>query len=86
MPEEIGRGIPQICDVKKASEILKPIIIGNDVKNIILKIDAEGAEYDIFEDLRDNFPEIFDRVEIIVGDAHLGFERFFNCLNFSKKF
>lgn len=80
MPEEIGRGIPQICDVKKASEILKPIIIGNDVKNIILKIDAEGAEYDIFEDLRDNFPEIFDRVEIIVGDAHLGFERFFNFL------
>ncbi len=84
MPEEIGRGIPQICDVKKASEVLKPIVLDNNLQNIILKIDAEGAEYDIFEDLKDNFPEIFDRVHVIIGDAHLGFERFFNLLPENK--
>ncbi len=84
MPEEIGRGVPQVCNVKKASEVLKPIINDNDLKNIILKIDAEGAEYDIFEDLRDNFPEMFDRVSVIIGDAHLGFERFFNLLPENK--
>ncbi len=86
MPEETGRGIPQVCDVKKASEILKPIVNDNNLQNIILKIDAEGAEYDIFEDLQNNFPEIFDRVSVIIGDAHLGFERFFNLIPEKNKF
>ena len=84
MPEEIGRGIPQECNVKKASDVLKPIISDNNLQNIILKIDAEGAEYDIFEDLRDNYPSIFDKVQVIIGDAHLGFERFFNLLPENK--
>ena len=78
MPKEEGKGIPVKCEVKKSSEILKRIVKTNDVENIILKIDVEGAEYDIFDDLVENYPELFDKTVKIIGDTHLGFDRFYN--------
>lgn len=64
------------CNVKKASTILKEMIEKNKIKNIIFKIDVEGAEYDIIEDLSNNYPEIFSKIDIIVGETHLGFDKF----------
>ena len=78
MPEEIGKGVPVKCEIKRASEVLKQLIVENNIENIILKIDVEGAEYDIFDDLVENYPEIFNKVQKIVGETHLGFDRFFN--------
>lgn len=60
------------AEIKKSSEVLKEIIEENNISNIILKIDVEGAEYDIVEDLSENYPEIFDKIEIIIGEAHKG--------------
>ena len=80
MPEERKRGIPQTCTIKKASTVLRSIIQENDIKDIIFKIDVEGAEYEIMENIRDEYPEIFERIHIIIGDAHLGFEKFYNML------
>lgn len=79
-PEERTRGIPQTCTIKKASTVLRSIIQENDIKDIIFKIDVEGAEYEIMENIRDEYPEIFERIHIIFGETHLGFEKFYNML------
>lgn len=42
--------------------------------NIILKIDVEGAEYAILNDLIDNNPEFFNNIDIITGELHLGMQ------------
>lgn len=84
MPEEKGKGIEQLCLIKKVSEVFRHIIEDEDIDNIIFKIDVEGAEYDIMEDLAANYPEIFSKIEILIGDTHLGFERFFNSLPSDK--
>ena len=81
MPEEEGKGIPQIATIKKASTVLKQIINENDINNIILKIDVEGSEYDIIDDLNANYPEIFEKIIKVIGETHLGFEKFYNRLS-----
>lgn len=54
--------------VKKASsEIISQINQYPDLK-VLLKIDCEGAEYDIFEDL-DNH-KVLDRIDIIAAEWH----------------
>jgi FkbM family methyltransferase len=55
--------------VKSASNIINEILKNtNRMERIMLKIDVEGAEYDIFKDLCDNgIIEIFD---MILGDIH----------------
>lgn len=77
MPEEKGNGITQKCTLKKASSALKKIVEENNVSKIILKIDVEGAEYDIFDDLIVNYPDLFEKVEKIIGETHLGFDKFY---------
>lgn len=82
------------CEVKKSSEVLKEIIEKDNIENIILKIDVEGAEYEIIEDLAENYPEIFEKIEIVIGEAHKGpsawcsltktFAKFDYCLSTSK--
>ena len=67
----------QKAKIKKTSNVLKQIIEENSIENIILKIDVEGAEYDIFDDLVENYPEIFDKIVKIVGETHLGFDKFY---------
>ena len=80
MPEEKGLGISQQCIIKKASTILKELVEKNNIKNIILKIDVEGSEYEIIEDLVSCYPEIFNKICLIIGDTHLGFDKFYNLL------
>lgn len=47
-----GKNITEI-EVKKASEVIKPILDENKDKFIVFKIDCEGSEYDIFESLEE---------------------------------
>lgn len=79
-PEERDHGILKEYSVYSASVILKNIIDENSLDKIIIKIDVEGAEYEIFEDLALNYPEIFDKIYKIIGDTHLGFEKYFNIV------
>lgn len=80
MPEEKGKGINELCHVKRASDVLKSIVETNRIENIIFKIDVEGAEYEIMKDLHYNYPEIFEKICLLVGDTHLGFEDFYKYL------
>lgn len=60
----------KIVHVKKASNVILDIIEKNNVKNnIVLKIDTEGAEYKIINDLIKN--EVLDFVDVILGEGHL---------------
>jgi FkbM family methyltransferase len=70
--------ITMCVQIRKASETLRQIILENAVDDIIIKVDAEGAEYQIFDDLIQSFPEIFSKVKMIVGETHLGFDTFYN--------
>lgn len=40
----------------------------------------EGAEYEIFKDLASNYPAIFNKIYKIVGETHLGFDKFYNII------
>ncbi|WP_295161183.1 FkbM family methyltransferase [uncultured Brachyspira sp.] len=72
-PNELNNAKKIKSSIKKASETIKDIITKNNIKEkIIIKIDVEGAEYDIFNSLIDEYPELFEQVEIIIGDFHLG--------------
>lgn len=68
--EELERGKIVNCEIKKASDVFREYIQSNDISNIVLKIDVEGAEYDILGDLAKNYPEIFSKVKLILGEAH----------------
>jgi len=75
-PEEL-EGRTQIhnveCEVRKASLVFQAIVDDYGVSdNVIIKIDCEGAEYEILLDIANNFPDFFKRVKIIIGDAHFG--------------
>ncbi|EME0896058.1 FkbM family methyltransferase [Vibrio parahaemolyticus] len=43
-------------------------------ENVILKVDVEGAEYAILNDLIDNNPDFFNNIDIITGELHLGMQ------------
>jgi uncharacterized radical SAM superfamily Fe-S cluster-containing enzyme len=68
------------CKVAQASIVLKRIIDENKIGDIIMKIDVEGAEYEIFEDLIENYPEIFKKIKLITGEVHLGFNKLFDIV------
>lgn len=59
--------------IRKASEVFASLPVCQDGMMRILKIDVEGAEYDILEDLTASGQLNFD---VIVAEAHLGLERF----------
>lgn len=72
-PEEVDRKSyrTEVCTIKKASEFTKEVAhLTQD--NVILKIDVEGAEYSIINDLINNNPIFFDNIDIIIGELHLG--------------
>lgn len=79
-PEEKNNIVKLKSKIKKSSYVLKKIINENQ-KNIIIKIDVEGSEYDIFRDLSENFPNIFSKTNIIIGETHLGFKKFIDILD-----
>ena len=59
--------------VKKASGVVAPILnsINADEKKV-LKIDIEGAEYAVFEDLYNH--KIIQQFDVIIGECHNGIE------------
>ena len=63
-------------EVKKASEVISKIITENNINTkIILKIDVEGAEYDIMDDLITS--EIINKIDVILGEGHVLSDRVF---------
>lgn len=67
----------EVINIKKASDIVRPIIEKNLNKKIILKIDIEGAEEAVLEDLYQN--KLLQYFEIIIGENHGNYkiDRFF---------
>jgi FkbM family methyltransferase len=70
VPREMSQTTPVECEVKKASEALKTIVNDSKSAGIILKVDVEGAEYDIFENLAGEYPDIFKKIKFIFGETH----------------
>lgn len=71
---------PMKVQLVQASFCLKDIIEHRDISNIIFKIDCEGAEYKILQELADNYPQLFEKIEIMIGDTHCGFEKFLKII------
>lgn len=61
---------PVSVQLVQASFCLKDLMEHREISNIILKIDANGAEHEILQDLADNFPKIFDEIKIITGKTY----------------
>lgn len=79
-PEEMDNIVEKECLLKKSSSVLKEIVNRNKNIYIILKIDVEGAEYDIINEIIREYPSIFNKVDIIIGESHLGLEPLANAL------
>ena len=63
--------------VKKASEVVSKIINDDKITSkIVLKIDTEGAEYNIISDLIES--NVMSKVDVLLGEGHL-FEREHFC-------
>jgi FkbM family methyltransferase len=66
--------------LRKASEIIDEIITEKAIKaEIILKIDVEGAEYDILKDL--NQKGVLKKFSLILGECHDGMKKLEKYLN-----
>ena len=65
--------------VKKASEVLGEIIEKENISSkIVLKIDTEGSEYNILDDLVES--GLIDKIDLILGEGHN-----FNDRNIAKE-
>lgn len=60
-------------EIKEAGEILKNIIEANKDKKIIMKIDCEGSEYNIFESM-EKF-QLIDKIDVFLMETHDGREQ-----------
>ena len=59
----------KIVEVKKTSEILGELIKKDNItSNIVLKIDTEGSEYEIINELIDS--KLIDEIDLILGEGH----------------
>jgi len=56
------------CVIKDASAILKPILENHSDSKILLKMDTEGSEYDIFDSLDKS--GLLSRIDFIIGEWH----------------
>ena len=79
-PEEAANVIETEALIKRSSTVLKEIVERDHIDNIVLKVDAEGAEYAILRDLAETYPSFFDKVSVIIGEAHLGMEELISRL------
>lgn len=59
--------------VRKASSEIKKHLHRYSKNKYILKIDVEGAEYEIFNDLVEN--RLLGQFDIIMGETHMGFDK-----------
>lgn len=74
-PEELDKVVKKQISIRQTSRVLQELVEASDpVQRFILKIDVEGAEYDIMEDLTQHYPELLKRLDLIIGEAHLGLE------------
>jgi FkbM family methyltransferase len=74
-PEELDKVVKKEISIRKTSTVLQELVGAADPdQRFVLKIDVEGAEYDIIEDLTLNYPELMERLDLIIGEAHLGIE------------
>lgn len=74
-PEELDMVVKKEVSIRKTSNVVQNLLATMDVKQrMVLKIDVEGAEYDIVEDLTTAFPAFLERVDIIIGEAHMGLQ------------
>lgn len=58
----------EIANIKKASDILKPILENNIDKKVFMKIDCEGAEFEIIPDLES--AGLLKQIDIIIMEWH----------------
>jgi FkbM family methyltransferase len=77
-PEEEGKIQKTSCAVKLASTELRRLL--DNSENIIIKVDVEGSEYDIFRNLARDYREIFEKTLLIIGETHLGFNQFIKII------
>ena len=75
---ELKENKDKICtkqvEVKKSSEIISKIIEDNNISSkIVLKIDTEGAEYKIVDDLIQS--GIINKIDVILGEGHIFSEK-----------
>ncbi len=57
----------EVSTIKKASDVLRPVIEGTKEK-IFLKMDCEGAEFEIFEELQDT--DLLKKMQVIIIEWH----------------
>jgi len=68
------------AEVKQASKVLTQIIEKDHITSkIVLKIDTEGAEYDILKDLYHS--GVLNKIDLIMGECHDGMEKLEDYLN-----
>lgn len=65
--EETNEQVEQI-EVKKASDIFAPIINQYSMYNIVLKMDCEGEEYNILEELSQS--RLLEKIKFIMLEWH----------------
>lgn len=64
----VNNEVVECIQVRKSSEIIGEIIEKHPEENIVLKIDCEGEEYSIFEDLENN--DILEKIDFIMLEWH----------------
>jgi FkbM family methyltransferase len=76
-----SRNLSEVAvEIRKASDVFNNIIQENPTEKIVLKIDCEGGEYDIIEDLREN--QILKKIDVIMIEWHVrGYEVLLSHLN-----
>jgi len=75
-PEELDKVVKKEIHIQKVSSVMQRILNTMEPRQrIVLKIDVEGAEYDILADLTTALPAFLERVDVLIGEAHMGMER-----------
>lgn len=70
--ERKSKVVKKIVKVKKASDVVKKYLDMYKGYNFVLKIDVEGAEYSIFEEL--NKEDLINKFYMITGEVHSGYK------------
>lgn len=63
-----GKIANKVVEIKKSSPIIESILVKHPDKYIVVKIDCEGAEYDILEDFSQN--NVIDKIDILMIEWH----------------
>ena len=68
-PEEMNKLQKETVNLKQASEVISDLFLKDTSKQKILKLDAEGAEYEVIPDLFES--GMLKQFNIIAGDMHI---------------